>query len=107
MKFDRSFAGDQLAGDLFVEQAQYQQSKDLSLARGEQVIAVAQLGDLSPLLERVRSRSLAARMASSRWRVRNGFVKNSIAPPLHCPHRHRDVAMRCHEYYWELDSRIS
>jgi hypothetical protein len=24
MKFDRSFAGDQLAGDLFVKQAQYQ-----------------------------------------------------------------------------------
>ena len=53
MKFDRSFAGDQLASDLFVEQPQYQKSEHLSLARGEQVIAVAQLGDLGPLLERV------------------------------------------------------
>ena len=53
MKFDRSFAGDQLASDLFVEQRQYQKSEHHSLARGEQVLAVAQLGDLGPLLERV------------------------------------------------------
>jgi len=33
MKFDCSFAGNQLAGDLFVEQAQYQKSQHLSLAR--------------------------------------------------------------------------
>ena len=53
MKFDRSFASDQLAGDLFVEQPQYQKSEHLSLARSKQVIAIAQLGDLGPLLERL------------------------------------------------------
>ena len=60
----------------------------------------------APSWRRTRSRSTATWIASSSSCSRRGFVRNSTAPQLHCPHGHGSVAVPADEYDRKPHARL-